>query len=806
MAKLNTVGIAGYREYSGFKGEHVWVFFKEPLNADLVKTVFTHLLNDVSMVDDNMHIELFPKQSVLNGGPGSLVKPPLQIHLKSGKQSYFIDDENMRIAGLPTSISRVSKKDLESVVVPENDDELVDEIEELESVAPFNMNKMFIKCEKLTQFKDDANNDRLNSTLGHDARICLASVLKPFTSEGFKELTNILSSTADFNEAVTKHHWDSLGGNPVTCQKICGNYRCQNILSAGGKSPIKFAYERDVVLPIEFIERDNCYYKNIRVGNNFQKKIVATFNISPNELLVLDDCDCLACDIVSSQGFTYKNILLENTDWHSKNKLLKAIGHQDCAFVSSENDLQALCSYVSSKTHVRKKGTKTVGLHEGTWVVNGMNISKRGVLKQMSIVPYNKGKDAFYNSIEYLKLNDTEYRQFITAFYEYITQINTPEVIFPLLGWFFSTPIRTVLLKELDGFSLMFAHGGQGDGKTVTCGLFNRLSGFKDSKPNTCTMRPFPMLKLLTSTNGIPVWFDEFKVGDMRQDQVDNLLRFMRKAYFGEVEQKGLQDQSVIDYKITAPLMVSGEWNINQPAIKERLLLIRFTNVIKTNKKMQAAYERIKLLPMEGFMPRYIQFLLNQDIKSVLKSAKLFVDQHFQNMEVAPRIISNLSVMVLGLRLFEAYGKKFNINLPAIDYGNLLNSQLKNITGSETGFVKSAVDQLIEELAIMALNRKLEVGYDYKFANITCPGGIKTKLLTINFKKIFPDFKEYAQRTKYEGEILDRESYFSLFKECSYIPMHDTVVKYTDYKSYRCICINTTDAKEAGVNLDGFAE
>jgi len=34
------------------------------------------------------------------------------------------------------------------------------------------------------------------------------------------------------------------------------------------------------------------------------------------------------------------------------------------------------------------------------------------------------------------------------------------------------------------------------------------------------------------------------------------------------------------------------------------------------------------------------------------------------------------------------------------------------------------------------------------------------------FNRVFPEFKEYASRTKYEGDLLDKESYLKLFKEC----------------------------------------
>ncbi len=75
-------------------------------------------------------------------------------------------------------------------------------------------------------------------------------------------------------------------------------------------------------------------------------------------------------------------------------------------------------------------------------------------------------------------------------------------------------------------------------------------------------MKLFPMLKMLSSTNAIPQWYDEFKKVDMKETDVDNLLRYMRRAYKGEVEDKGRADQTVETYNRTAPMACVGEWNI----------------------------------------------------------------------------------------------------------------------------------------------------------------------------------------------------------------------------------------------------
>ena len=793
--------ITPFIESSGFKGYHLWMFFSEPVTGDYAKQMMDYMFESMEKVDPAIEWEIFPKQTdIRNGSIGNLVKAPLQIHRKSGKRTYFVDGNFRQINNLPNDIRKVTTEQVLAVINKYKPQNIPDKYDGRQNeVKPINISNIFNKCEKLRQYRDDALKDRLNGGTGHDGRWAFASVLKPFGNKGLEELKSILSHTSDYNESITESYWNKINHSPQLCQTICGNYRCQNIRDTQGKSPIKFGYQRDIVLPVNFIEKNNCYYKPIKVGKDkFAEKMIATFSISPHELLIRDNGDCLLCDITSSAGYTYKEVLLENVDWTSKQKFLKAIGHQDCTFIGSENDLQALCSFINSKTYLRKTGTKMIGLHDDLWVLKDMNITKNGISKTMTIVPYNKGADAFYNKIKYKSLGKQEYKNFIHSFYDDITRINLPEVIYPILGWTLIVPLKSRIIDKTDGFTMLFGHGAKGDGKTSINRLIARLSGYHNSKPNVCTMKPFPMLKLLTSTNAIPVILDEYKLKDLSQQEASNLHRFLRKSYYGEIESKGLPDQTTIDYELSAPIMITGEWNINQPAIKERVILVRFSDIIMKDKSMQDAYERIKVLPLESFMLNYIPFCLNQDVDELLNLAGRVIDRHFKNIGIAPRVRNNMIVMTAGLFLFKRFGRKYGVNVKALELGKILDIILKNITGTATGFVKTAVDQLIEELSVMALNRKIAIDYDYKIAKVR-----NTQVLAIMFNKIFPDFKEYARRTGYEGDLLDRQSYDQVFKDCDYVEFHNATVKFGN-KTHRCLCINVQMARKAGIDLEGF--
>jgi hypothetical protein len=559
--------------------------------------------------------------------------------------------------------------------------------------------------------------------------------------------------------------------------------------------------EQSSMRPASIIVQDNCYYLVRGKSKEISKKILSNFIIIPKELLVLEGSDCLFCTVVTNQNITYENIMIENSDWHTKTRLLKAIGHQDCSFFGSDNDVQTLCSDINMNMPIRKSGTKVIGLIDKVWVTEGVNISVDGKASDITIVPYQKGSDAFYHNIGYEVIDEEAYRKLMNDFYNNITQINNSETILPMIGWNFSAPLKPIIMDYKGSFPLMFVHGSQGSGKTSTARLFMRMHGYKEDKPQMCDIKPFPMLKLLSSTNAIPVFLDEFKVKDMRQDSTDNLLRFMRKSYDGEVETKGRQDQTVESYELQAPIVVMGEWSINQPAIKERIVFPRFSNIMKSSLHMQNAFNNIVDLPLEAFMPRYIEFLLKLDIHHYYDVANRYVKKQLKEKTVAPRIVHNLTVMMLGLKLFLMYGKQLRVQTPHLDLKQLVASQLKEITGTDSGLVRSAVDQLIEELGFMWMKNEKQITYNVPWWK---KATVKDKdVIAIQFNKVFPEFKEYAKRTNYEGDLLDKESYMKMFKECDYIEEKSHAVNF-DGMTYKCLCINIEKAKAAGIDLEGF--
>ncbi len=89
---LDRQGIVPYLETSR-RGGHLWLFLDSLPGAD-ARRFGQRLQAEYSLTD----VELYPKQDELKTGPGSLVRLPLGVHLKSGQRYSFVKLDGQPLA------------------------------------------------------------------------------------------------------------------------------------------------------------------------------------------------------------------------------------------------------------------------------------------------------------------------------------------------------------------------------------------------------------------------------------------------------------------------------------------------------------------------------------------------------------------------------------------------------------------------------------------------------------------------------------------------------------------------------------
>jgi hypothetical protein len=671
----------------------------------------------------------------------------------------------------------------------------------IESNKP-GLEKMEANCPIVTRWVNDPSGWRYDHWLG------LASNYIVFKGgwERFVELSK--RDTANFNQReIDRIHDEVLTFyGPQTYEKFQEQGLDFDLPENAPKAPAGWGSRFDpIASPIH--EQDGCYGK---LGKEGVFYMLAPFTMEASELLMLPDGDVLTCMVKHVSGQEWKDITIENTDWHTRGKFMKALKHSEATFHGSDLDTIDLCQHVVSNVQTRKQGTRTIGWVGDIWVIRDRNLTAAGLVNPMTITPYDRSSDSLHRRVHYRHLTDQEYGALVQTYFNNILKTNLPEVMLPILGWFFAVPLKPRIMDLVGSFPILFSYGTQGGGKTSLLELMLSLHGYDDPTVSSCTMKPFPMLKLLCSTNAVPVVLDEYKPYDMRDGQVMDLSRMIRKLYRGEIEDKGNADQSVTHYHLQAPVVLCGEAKLKEAAVLERVLIAGFTDAIKKDTTYQAAFQALKVLDLQGFMDRYIPFCLGADIEARWADAERATKNALNSTVVAPRILNNLTTMTFGLTLMQDFAKTWGVDLSGkVDLAAAMTNQVEEITGNGKGQVKLAADQMLEQLAILVEKDMAKKEVDFTFTKMKGKDS-KKNFLAINLMSAAQTFKANAFRIGYDGELLDESAYKKQLQTQDYVIEFDYQKRFKPYGApknginKKCVVIDLELAEKRGLEIGGF--
>lgn len=804
-----SLGLQPVPEFSGRRGYHLLFFFDRPVSASAARGIAERIKQCAEAIPADIEVEVFPKQDHRTAY-GSLLKLPLGVHRLSGKRSTFVSPDSWQPISNAIDVLRNATPVRTKMV-----DELTFSLESTKTVAKktgaalLDLNRpgleqMVKNCPVIQLFEVHPERFAYDAWLGVGSNyIVFKGGWERFVQISKRDAANFSQHEIDRIRDEILDHFHG----PQTYDVFMKQGVVFDLHKGSPNAPAGYGSRRD---PIQsnIVEQDGCYG---RLGKEGAFEMLTPFTIETKELLLLPDGDVLTCTINHRSGQSWDDVRIENVDWHTRSKFMKALGHSECTFHGSDLQLIDVCQHVVSQVNHRKQGTRIIGLQNDLWVTKNINISAAGYIDPLTIIPYDRSADSLHTRVQYQHLDDTAYTALASGFFGSILTVNLPEVILPILGWFFAAPLKPRIMEVAGSFPILFCYGTAGGGKTSLLELMLTLQGYVDPTVYSCTMKPFPMLKLLCSTNAVPIVLDEFKPWDMRDFQVLDIGRLIRKIYRGEIEDKGTGDQGVIHYHLQAPVVVCGESKVNQTAVMERVLVAGFTDAIKNRPDMQQAFRSLRQLDLTAFMDRYIQFCLNADVEVGLAAAEAKMRTLLAGTSIQPRPAANLAAMVFGLDLMQQFAMQWGVDLSGrIDLKAALKIQLEEIAGNDSGQVKLAADMLLEQLAIMVEKNLLTKYVDFSHV-IPTGSDPKHPVLALHLKTAVQTFKANLRHLGFDGEVLDDAAYLKQFKTRDYVKATNHTVRFPylgpsreEDKIKKCLLIDVDKAKTMGLELTGF--
>jgi hypothetical protein len=362
-----------------------------------------------------------------------------------------------------------------------------------------------------------------------------------------------------------------------------------------------------------------------------------------------------------------------------------------------------------------------------------------------------------------------------------IPQINVPEIVWPIIGWFMATPYKTCIEAENYRFPILNLYGTRGSGKTATLRIMQRLMGYCEPRAWDCTTTRFSILAILGSSNAIPVSFSEYRASAQQ-----TILRYVLLAYDSGHDVRGRSDQTTTDYPLTTPFTVDGEDQIADAAAMERIIAVHPSpKTIEEGTPHYRTFLELESRPLEQFALGYIQHTLKTALSTYLNQARDLVLRAFP-MSLPTRVRNNMIVVVVGILSFCEYTAS-----PLPDIGVCLEHALRSVWTPEMGRGKVAADEFIEAIVNNAARRRTDFFWRMEGANI------------LRFQLATAYFWWQRNRRLAGAPVLDREAIKQQLyeRDVSTGDKGQYIVKPTNVDGMWAFGVDLTKAAESGLDI-----
>ncbi len=528
----------------------------------------------------------------------------------------------------------------------------------------------------------------------------------------------------------------------------------------------------------EIYEELNHYF--VGGGGKSDTRVISSFALRPKtKLLLPDQPPVFLCDADCDNGLTIKDIQLPRAAFRTKRTLLDALasegGSEHTQWTGSDNNVQGLLRQIASKKVVEKKGVTTMGEvtvdGERYWALPDRVLTKDGICEDPPVL-YLRGNVPLERKLKFDEPENGEFQSVCEVIFSNIFEINSPEVVVPLVGWFGATPMKPRLMSAIGSFPILWVHGTQGSGKTaIVNDIFWRLMGIHEPAPFSSNPTEWAMIRLLCSTNSIPVFMDEYKPKD--QSRRDQLHRLIREHYTGEIQMRGQRNLSIGQWQLSAPLVIAGETRPTEAAILERLITSRPDKVeLANHQDWNDAFVRLREVDLTKFTARYVRFCMGRDLAPDLEIARSIVETSLLSVTIEDpisgttrikrvpiRVRNNLTAVALGVHLFEQFAIASGFSLPKeIDFARACQAICEDLVETESG-VKDPLDHFLETLGVMATLREIFAGTHYAISQSN------DMHIFVDLPASYAVYRKHLRTIGYQDEIASKKDLELLIRQ-----------------------------------------
>lgn len=762
---LKSINIPAYIAASKSNHFHVYLFAEDRFIAKDIKRILNHTLKKLGIkTDKGRDFEVFPKQDKhQSDDPPSKEYPDGQKHPGSYinlpccgvTRPFLAVGDNGAPKEIPLEVALERIKRTPNKII----EEILEGLPQAEEPA---------KKEKKTRYEHKKH------------PVCIESILEGVTKGGRNEAAFALACyylhhhyTAEDTLALLQA-WDKRNNPPLNDELLivvqsavekkypfgCSTIRDEPLLAGFcvGEDDCEWLKEiREVkgitIDGITYYQRNNEILKSHPGKKEDDWPVIATlasFSIEPRLRVVLPDEDERLETLVKTSKGNYP-VIFRKAAFNSKRQLLTALPLVNLQYYGTDKDTQAILALLTREELPKRKGTTVLGRNGNLWVLKDKVISNNGVMDDPNIMYIPSGID-LERRVRYSSSRNDNSNEIAKQ----LVALNEQAAILPILGWFFVTPFTPLIRGKQQHFPLLSTWGTHGAGKSSLLELLSEIFGLTPELHSAIGTK-FSLLRLFSATNSIPIVLDELKPYSMEIKDVKRLTNLLRRAYGGEIEDRGRADLSTVGYHIQAPIAVAGEMALTSidSAFMERCIQ---TNLNPDNLTGDSSYVKafrsLKAMDKRGFAFSYIKWCLATDFEALIKEAETYLPEDLKTAN--ERIRDNILVMLTGLIALKCFsGDESLIDKEGIV--KAITNERAELLG-EKGYPDIALTTFLETLATLAQTNRIRPCIHY----MTDVVGTR---LYIHLEDCLAEFRKFVRETVAGVEVLDKKAYRQQAKE-----------------------------------------
>jgi len=459
---------------------------------------------------------------------------------------------------------------------------------------------------------------------------------------------------------------------------------------------------------------------------------------------------------------------------------------------STQQVLNDLRQSVGSQPAPYREGTEFIGLNDEKtqWVAPSGSLTADGWADDPEMEFYSKsgGDDKTGALAQKWQCNADDGADYDTEevadICRLIWQTRKHDRGLPILGWFYTAPLKPFIHEWEGEFNILLVHGDTGSGKTSTIQPYWEMFG-ADANPFSASDTGFTIEKHMAESCGLPVWMDEYKPADIPDYKLDRLHRRLREVTRERVLSKGTASLDEVTFQLRAPVVISGEQKFGEVAVRRRAIM---TNVTKaatdegtptveafgeltgtsyTDSDGVEQYPEGKDLKQHALA--YYQYILGrseQDLKEAWQTAYEKTAQMLSdlNATVENTEFQGLQTVVFGITLYRKFAAQMGLEEEELPTNSHVKDALLHVVRNigKEGQRREHADEFLELLTLAATSDYLEEGVHHRVVNSR---EHEQDMLAVHMPTAYAAVKKYVRDSNLEGEYtaLSKSDYLDSF-------------------------------------------